>query len=184
MSDEKQAGAWVITDVFSKHGVRITVKASGANVNAAVDDLYQGIAHGIDTYGWTVEQTNAPKQAAPASSPAPAPQSVVGALPIIDTSINTMEIVKVSVAPQQDGKIKIGLFWQGHKYADLFMTMGLDATLKALANTGFEWTAEFLSKPAEFDMHFYADWRNSEKLNSKGNPYKNIVALRPIDATA
>ena len=66
MSDEtKTTGAWVITDVFSKHGIRITVKASGMDVSSAVDDLYKGIAHGLDTYGWTVEPAQAPQAPAP-----------------------------------------------------------------------------------------------------------------------
>lgn len=185
MSDEKVTGAWVITKVYSKSGVPIDVKASGINTAAAIEDLYNGMAYGIETFGWKLEQdAPRPAPAVPAAQSAPAPQSVVGALPVQDTSINTMEIRRVKVEPQPDGKIKVELYADGHKYADLKMTMGLDATLKALAGTGYEWTAEFLSKVSEYDMSFYADWRNSEKLNSAGKPYKNVVAFRPLTAAA
>lgn len=186
MSDNNalSTGAWVITRVYSKAGVLIEVKTSGENGIAAVDDLYATISHGIEKYEWQTEQGSAPKITTPTpvqttTNPAPAAKSSadVGA-------VNTMEIVKVAIAPQADGKIKIGLFEAGHKYPDLYMTLGLDAALKALANTGYEWTAEYLSKSSEYDMHFFADWRNSEKLNSKGNPYKNVVVLRSAEAAA
>lgn len=125
--------------------------------------------------------TEQPKPAADGPKPAGAGQ----AKPPIDTSINTMEIAKVKVEPQADGKIKIGLFAKGHQYADLFINAAnYEAALKLLANTGYEWDAEYLNKVAEYDMHFFADWRNSDKLNSKGNPYKNVVALRSAEATA
>jgi len=177
----EQNGAWVITKVYSKAGIPIDVKSWGQDTAAAIDDLYKGIAHGIEKYGWATEQANAPKPAAPA---APPPAGEHETKTVTDSTINTMLIKRVSVAPQTDGKIKVGMFADGHKYPDLYMTMGLDAALKALSGTGHVWDAEYLSKPAEFDMSFYADWRNSDKLNSKGNPYKNIVNLRPLEATA
>lgn len=186
MTEEKVTGAWVITRVWSKSGIAIDVKASGVNTAAAIEDLYKGMAYGMETFGWKTEQ-DAPKpatQPAAPSAPAPHPQSIVGNMPVQDTSINTMEIKRVKVEPQPDGKIKVSLFADGHKWPDLYMTQKLDATLKALAQTGYEWTPEFLSKVSEYDMSFYADWRNSDKLNSKGNPYKNIVAFRPLTATA
>jgi hypothetical protein len=185
MTDEKVTGAWVITKVYSKAGVPIDVKASGPTTAAAIDDLYKGMAYGMDTFGWKLEQ-DAPKPAQPAApaTTAPQPQSIVGNMQVQDTSINTMLIKKVKVEPQADGKVKVELFAEGHKYADLKMTMGLDATLKALDGTGYEWTPDYLSKVQEFDMSFYADWRNSEKLNSAGKPYKNVVAFRPLTATA
>ncbi len=121
------------------------------------------------------------------TSPAPAPkaatpqpQTIVGNMPVQDTAIKTMKIARVKIEPQADGKIKVELFAEGHQYADLKMTMGLDATLKALDGTGYDWTAEMLGKVGEYNLIFWADWRNSEKLNSKGNPYKNVVALHQL----
>lgn len=181
----EQAGAWVITKVYSKAGIPIDVKASGPDTATAIDDLYKGIAHGMEKYSWTLEQANAPKAAQPATQTTTPPPAEPAVSKAADAgAINTMLIKKVSVAPQTDGKIKICMFAEGHKYADLYMTLNLDRALDALADTGHAWSAEYLSKPAEFDMAFYADWRNSDKLNSKGNPYKNVVVLRPLEATA
>lgn len=187
MSDEnKTQGAWVITDVFSKHGIRITVKSSGENTASAIDDLYQGISHGIDTYGWALEQQGAPKPTQPATqnvilTPAP---SIVGKLHDTDPQISTLEVVKVNITPSADGKIKVGFFSPGHQWADLTTNMGLDATLKMLATTGYDWSADQLKAVADFPINCYADWRNSDKMNKNGVPYKNLIALRAIDATA
>jgi len=182
MDEIKTQGAWIITRVYSAHGIQIDVKASGGNTAAAIDDLYAGIAHGIEKYGWQIEQTNAPKPVQ-VSAPAPATKTPAPKVEGDTAQINTMEIAKVKVEPQSDGKIKVGLFATGHQYADLWMNnLTLDSALKILANTGYEWTADYLSKVAEFDMHFFADWRNSEKLNTKGNPYKNVIALRSAEA--
>lgn len=179
------AGAWVISKVWSKTGIPIDVKASGPDTASAIDDLYKGIKHGIENFGWLLEQPGAPKMQTTDKAPASTPAPTGPAQPAnVDTSVNTMEIKKVKVEPQPDGKIKVAMFAEGHKYADLYMTQNLDRTLEALNGTGYEWTAEYLSKTAEYDMAFFADWRNSEKLNSKGNPYKNVIALRPLTASA
>ena len=174
-------GAWVITDVFSKNGIRITVKASGDNVAAAVDDLYAGISHGMEKFGWTTEQAGAPK--AQASQPAQ-PTSAPSAPANVDTSINTLEVVKVVVTPKPDDKVELQLFGSGHKYADLYHNGTVKQVLAVLGTTGLTWTEEHLRTAQEFNVTFYADWRNSEKLNKNGKPYKNIVNYRPAEATA
>jgi hypothetical protein len=120
------------------------------------------------------EKVAAPAPVAPAA--APAKQTVTTPAP---TGTQTLLIKKMKVEPQPDGKVKLALFSEGHKYADLFMSMGLDATLKALDGTGQAWEAKHLSVAAEFDVSFYADWKNSDKLNTRGNPYKNVIALHP-----
>jgi len=187
MSEELKAsmGAWVITDVFSKHGIRITVKASGDDTAAAIGDLYGGIAHGIDKYGWTTEQQGAPK-AQVIQPPVPAaPVAVVGNAPaVVDTSLNTLEVVRVIVTPKPDDKVELQLFGRGHQYADLYHNGTIAQVMTALTGTGLVWEREMLQKANEFHVNFFADWRNSEKLNTKGKPYKNIVGYRSAEATA
>ena len=176
--EEKQAGAWVITRVYSAKGIAIDVKASGENTAAAIDDLYSGIEHGIAKYGWQLEQAGAPK--AQTTQPTPAPQSAA----VVDTGINTLEVVKVAITPKPDNKVELKLFGQGHKYPDLYHNGTVQQVLAALSTTGLEWNESHLKSASEFDAHFFADWRNSEKLNTNGKPYKNVVGYRAIDATA
>ena len=183
MSDEtNNTGAWVITDVFSKHGVRITVKARGQNVAAAVDDLYNGIKHGVETYEWTTEQANAPKTAnVSQSQDAPKPTQSTEAA---DTGLNTLEVVRVEITPKPDDKAELKLYGEGHKYPDLYHNGTIKQLLAALSVSGYAWTESMLRAAQAFDLRFYADWRNSDKLNKNGKPYKNIVGYRAIDATA
>lgn len=183
MSEENNQGAWVITRVYSRAGVPIDVKAAGKDVVTAIENLYAGLGFGIENHGWTIEQANAPK--ARASEPvAPAPQAVVGSLPVIDTSLNTLEVVKVVVTPKPDNKVELQLFGAGHKFADLYHNGTIQQVLTALSGTGLVWTEEHMRTAQEFNVSFYADWRNSEKLNKNNKPYKNIVGYRSTEATA
>lgn len=130
----------------------------------------------------------APDAPAPASAPnAPAPAAAKGPAPApedIDTSINTMSIVKVKVEPLAGDRVKLHLFAKGHKFPDLYYQADIKDALVALAHTGYTWTEEHLTRAAEMNMAFDVDWRNSTKLNSKNQPYKNIVQFRAQDATA
>ena len=182
--EENNQGAWIITRVYSKAGVPIDVKAAGANVAAAIQNLYDGLKVGIESHGWTTEQANAPKPKQENTTTTPAPQSVVGAMPVIDTGINTLQVSKMIVTPKPDNKVELQLFQAGHQYADLYHNGTVAQVLTALSGTGLEWKEEHLRTANEFNVSFFADWRNSEKLNKNGKPYKNIVGYRAIDATA
>ena len=114
------------------------------------------------------------KQQPAQSQPAPA-----GATPEKhDTSLNTLEVVKMEVTPKPDNKVELKLYGEGHKYPDLYHNGTVDQVLLALQNTGAAWTAENLRVASSFDVNFYADWRNSEKLNQNGKPYQNIQGYR------
>lgn len=187
MSEENNQGAWIITRVYSKAGIPIDVKAAGVDVVAAIANMYKGMEVGIKEHGWSLEQANAPKTQAKQEAPtanAPAPQAVVGNMPVIDTSINTLQVAKVIVTPKPDNKVELQLFEQGHKFADLYHNGTVSQVLTALTGTGLEWKEEHMRTASEFNVSFFADWRNSEKLNKNNKPYKNIVGYRAIDATA
>lgn len=147
--------------------------------------------------GWVFEAELAPKPAAPAapapaaSGPAPAaPQPTSGVpapaapAPVDTSAVNTLEVVKVKIIPQTDGKVEIQVFAADHQYPDLKMKVPMAKALSALSTTGYAWTEEILSKAAEFPIRFYADWRYSERLKSNGKPFQDIVNFRPIDASA
>ena len=57
---ESPTGAWIISKVYSAHGIAIDLKASGTTLRAAIDDLYAGIAYGIETYKWSTEAPKLP----------------------------------------------------------------------------------------------------------------------------
>lgn len=119
-----------------------------------------------------------------APQPIAAPQPTVAAPAAVDTGINTMEIVKVKVTPKPNDAVELALFAANHQYPDLYHNGTVNQVVAALAGTGLAWDASALRIANEYNVNFYADWRNSEKLNTKGKPYKNIVGYRAIDATA
>ena len=186
MSEENNQGAWIITRVYSKTGVAIDVKAAGSSVIGAINNLYDGLKVGIEEHGWTTEQQGAPKPAVqpPVTSPAPT-QAVVGNAPApIDTSLNSLEVTRVVVTPKPGDKVELQLFGTGHKFPDLYHNGEIKQVLTALTGTGLQWTADMLKTANEFNVNFFADWRNSEKLNKNNKPYKNIQGYRAVDATA
>ena len=62
------------------------------------------------------------------------------------------------------------LYGRGHKYPDLGLFV-----LSDLADVGIDFEALEIGK--EVPCRFFAIWENSKKLNSKGNPYKDICWL-------
>ena len=140
MSDEKEqmpqvpTGSWVITRLFSAHGIAIDLKASGTTLSAALDDLYTGIQHGIERYQMQVEAPKAP--AAPAPKPDPAAQiareegnlelasrlEAQGAEvppPPAGKTWQTVDVSEIRVIPQPDGITTLVEFWNpNRKYAE------------------------------------------------------------------
>ena len=123
--------------------------------------------------------------------PAPAqpsrPQNSAGSAPAAPTratatptatqsGLQTLDIIKLEIEPQADGKAKLKFYSAGHKYPDLYSTLPIGNCVALLADVG-EWTQEYFEKAGIYDVEFVAEWKNSDKLNSKGNPYKDIVRL-------
>lgn len=69
------------------------------------------------------------------------------------------------------------LFAKGHRFPDLKLF-----DLGDLFSVGLDPTK--LETGVELPCRFWALWERSEKLNKAGNPYKDVIALEPIDAPA
>lgn len=109
------------------------------------------------------------------SAPAPVVPSANVAAP--QTSIvNTFQIVKMQVAPRADGKVDLKFFEAGHQYPDISTSKTAADAVNLLKATG-KWEPFHFAQAAEFNVNFVLTWKNSAKLNSKGNPYKDIVTI-------
>ncbi len=135
------------------------------------EGLYQQVskfvAHVKDTGG----RTNAPVHA-PAPVAAPTPSALA------DTGTMSLRIGKIKVTPEvKDSKsrIMVELFAENHQWADI--KKFFDNSSQASAAFASVTSLDF-SVAGEYTVDFIADYRNSEKLNSKGNPYKNLVNVR------
>lgn len=69
------------------------------------------------------------------------------------------------------------LYGRGHRFKDLTLF-----DLSDLAEAGVDYEA--LEVGQETPCRFWAIYELSDKLNSKGNPYKDVVALEPVDLPA
>jgi hypothetical protein len=69
------------------------------------------------------------------------------------------------------------LYAKGHRYRDLILW-----DLAELAEVGIDYDA--LQVGVETPARFWAYYELSSKLNKSGNPYRDIVALEPIDRPA
>ena len=114
-----------------------------------------------------------PLSPAPTGAPPPPPQP--GAAPAAKGSV--IQAVKMEVVPAADGKAELKFYATGHRYPDLTSKQSIDRLLQLLAPTG-AWTAEHLSMAQTFDVSFAVAWEPSEKLNTRGEPYKNIVGVK------
>lgn len=136
------------------------------------DQIAKFVAHVAETGGRTAALQPAPKATqAPAPATTPATANATG---------TSMQISKIKVTPEvKDGaaRILVELFSEGHQWADI----------KAYFNTGEKAHVAFSSvtdldfnTAGEYQINCIADYRLSDKTNSKGNPYKNLVSVRPL----
>lgn len=108
----------------------------------------------------------------PAGKPAPAAPAAA------PRERQSTAVVKMKVTPLEGGKVSVDFFAAGHQYADVYDRLDPKQLLAMLAPTG-AWTLEHLAAVATYQVSFVVEWEFSERINSKGNPYKNILAIRP-----
>lgn len=122
------------------------------------------------------------------TSPVPAPTTAPSALPPPTTQPTsptpTTEnegvfiATKLAVTIRPDGKTQVGLYGTGDKYARCVVINTSEAVANAFAKCG-AWQPQHFAGPATYNVNIKVSWRNSEKLNANGKPYKNVTSLDP-----
>lgn len=145
-------------------------------IRAAESDRFVAKVNGLmDWLDKHAELVNVepPAKAAPVTPAAPnAPQAP--AQPA--NGIQSIRIAKMSVTPRADGKADVKFFEAGHQYPDLYATR-TPAELAALLKATGEWKEDHFKAAAEYNVTMTIDYKLSDKKNSKGNPYKDIVTV-------
>jgi hypothetical protein len=120
----------------------------------------------------------APSQ--PAAAQAPKPANGNGHAPVSQAPVaagkQVIELVaaKVEIAPQPDGKVKLNFFEAGHKYPDIYAVKPAAAWSQML-----NWdVAEFGKVQAFEGLAMKVGYTLSDKLNSVGNPYKDLAYIK------
>lgn len=190
-----EAGCVIFTEMVSPSGAVYHPTVRAADMITCLDLLASGIKYAKDAYGIVVVkrpamvnvpvsnpaapkppvtgvQARANPPVAPGSTP-PAPVAGQAA----PAATEPFHIVKISVTPCPNNCADIELFEQGHQYPDLKINKwAVDKIIKLLAPTGV-WTPAHFALKTEYPVQWIAYWTHSEKLNQKGNPYKNITKI-------
>jgi hypothetical protein len=137
--------------------------------------LYKEVAKFIATVQETGGRTAA-LQPAPKPTQATAPANPA---PTANASGTSFKVSKIKVTPEiKDGasRIMVELFAEGHQWADIksFYDTGEKARVAFSTVTDLDFNVA-----GEYQISCVADYRLSDKKNSKGNPYKNLVSVRP-----
>lgn len=119
---------------------------------------------------------------APVKESAPAPKREDYA-PRAVGGTDTINIVRIDVGVDAKKLPTLEFFSAGHQYPDLAFKVGdtkekrIAAFIALLKDTG-DWEESHFSIGSSYECDLVATWKPSEKLNSKGNPYKNIVSVK------
>lgn len=109
------------------------------------------------------------------AAPAPAPPAGPPA------GGTTFRCVRIEVQPQPTGSSKIEFFGNdrkpgGNEFPTLAAYWDAVRAVNMFKETG-PWTEEHFTKAAAYTVNYDVTWVNSDKLNSRGNPYKNVVKI-------
>lgn len=128
-------------------------------------------------------------QAPPAAQPAPVASTIPAAsgngngaapAPVMQPTAKQRETFTcehMEIAPRPDGKADVKFFTAGHKWPDATGVWSPEMAVRMLSGTG-GWTQAHFTQPGNYQMAgTVVEWEASDKLNSKGNPYKNIVRV-------
>lgn len=181
MSDQDVTRTW--TEAPASWNIRYTVNGYDEQITLRGDSFAQ-IKESVDAARKYVSEHYTPRDANTVKAintepptKAPAPSSPVPVTASTSAIVQTLAIVKFNVEPRQDGKVNLNFFGANHKYADI-RSVKTPAEAAAMLQPTGAWTPEHFSKLSEYTIDMLIDWRNSDKMNSRGQPYKNIVAIR------
>lgn len=141
---------------------------------------------------YRVQKQAPPMQQAPAQAPAPAGTATPASPPpapagkpephyedIPGQGTGTLLAIRMVVIPRPaEGKAKLEFYGAGRQYPDVTAVLTYDQLAGLLAPVG-AWTPAHFMTAADYQVKYAINWRESDKRNKSGNPYKNIVGINP-----
>lgn len=185
ISQSSEAPAVVFTQLYAaKDGqvIQFNLTVRDVKPEAAIDRIMAGIAYAKEHYGLSLLRPDASipgpaKQDAATASSAPAAPAPSNGQDY-SSKQSTIHAVKMEVTPSADGKVTMKWFTAGHQYPDITTTRTEERAIELLCTTG-KWEASHLQRAQTFQVKHKIIWRESEKKNSSGKPYKDIISLLP-----
>ena len=198
-----EAGGFAWVEMMSPLGAKISFGDRAESSVAALRRLRKGLAYAVKEMHLSspkapmqpapqpTTQTTPAAPGAPAVPSAPAvaapsapaaPAASVQPAALSTHTIKSFGCVQIEVTPVVGGKVKVGFYGNTHKqpvdeYATVYATDALPKMVATFAPVG-AWTEDHFKAAAKYDVSFTVDYREG-RLNSKGKPYLDLVALRP-----
>lgn len=190
MPDFNEAPAVVFTQLYGlkeNQIVQFNLTIRAATPESAMDGIIRGIQYAQEHYKLSTirPETGVPGPAAPSApqngqpttpgAPAPAgqPAQTNG-----NGSTGYIHATKLEIVPSADGKVALKWYSAGHQYPDITSTRPADKAVELLRATG-DWTTDHVKAVGTYQVRHKIAWRESEKMNSRGNHYKDVVSLIP-----
>jgi hypothetical protein len=175
----------------------INLTGRGRNSLEALDNLIEGIKHAKEKYGLTAwreiasvpQHAPAPVAELPTGAPVSAP--LPGAKPAVATPPSTTPVTtgqpevlsfhadKLTITPRTDGKTEVCFWANDRKFADIKQVWTYERAVQYLQPLG-AFTLEHVQKLAEYPINAIVLYGLSEKKNQAGNPYKNVIEIKPV----
>ena len=147
-------------EMFTAHEWHFAEPTRPAPAKPAAPDT-SGVDKALET-GKAVLPPPATKAPAPAK-PAGGPKEVIH-----------FTASKITVTPKEDDKATVEFWGAGRKYADIYCTQKVESLVTLF---GGGWTAQHFQSAASYDVKLTVAYTLSDKLNSKNNPYKDLVSI-------
>ena len=183
-----EAGGIAWTELYGTkdgHDVKINVTSRGFTSIAALEGLLGCIAtasqkYKLKPYRGSAKSAPNSQPAAPTTSAA-APHPVNAPSPAATGSHDTtsefvLNIVRFETQPAPGGKTKCSFYEADRKYPDLYASNTPEHLAEQMSIPGVvDWTPAHFQIAEIYEMDFQIVYKLSPKLNTKGNPYKDIV---------
>lgn len=179
-----EGGGVVFTKLYGKHDGKVieyNITSRAETPLDALENLLKTQSYAEKVYHLTLYDPGvkqAPKSETPPKQDKPAPASHNAEKP---KGGGTFHIVKIKVEPQEDGKSKVSMFTDMEgmtKYPVLYVTKTPEQLAETFAAAG-DWSPWHFESLVSYEVDWEAIWLESDKKNSRGNPYKDITSVRP-----
>ena len=159
----------------------INITSRAINSIEALDDLMTTMSYARKQYGMYMSKkfqgvSSVQKSADSSQAPQAPDQNNSFSGEAQKPTSGTFKIKRIAVTPGADGKTKIEMYAENHKYPDLYMKMSPDQLASVFSQTG-AWTKEHFEKATNYSVDYEVSWKNSERKTSQGNFYKDVVGI-------
>jgi hypothetical protein len=162
--------------------VEFNITCRAGDPTEAIRQLMDAAKFAKETYKLSLVRPDLQK--APSAGPAGAPAAgkPAPAAPSNNNgngSVNgVIHATRLKIVPEEGDKVSLQWFAPGHEFPDIQSKRGTAKALELLQSSGEAWEENHLARVGSFNVKHAIYWRASEKLNPKGNPYKDIVEIR------